>query len=541
MSAGGAGMLAPLPRGKAGLRFSVAPDLLALLQQAPLIQQHARNRGVVHRLETIYYDTADHALFGGGLSLRVQRHGRRFTQRLRRHGPHPAAKMGGTEPVSRSWETPVDGPVPDLARLAGAEQALLEPLSAAPLLALFETRLRRQVRRLDLSGALVDISFDSGVIEAQSRQEEMAGLGLSLRSGEFGLLCDFALRLLELAPLRIAPGNTVRRGYALASGTAPRAQKAAPSTLFPDMAADDMIGAVLCGCQSHLQANQLAAADGSRPEGVHQMRVALRRMRSALTLLRREIASPTMASLGAEAKWAANELGPARGWDVFLGTTLSGPQRWGRPGTDFDALRQVAQAPRAASYRAVRELIDSPRYARFQLSLLRWIERRGWRNEVDRDGLAVLAEPAAVMALRVLTRLHRRALKQGAHFRRLSATERHELRITLKKLRYAAEFFLPLCPDPSNSVRFLARLGRLQDALGLDHDAATTQPLLDEAASASSSPGVQQAIGLVIGWHARDCLAAGKTLEKQWRRFKRTPTFWARPAAMPRIAPQSPG
>lgn len=173
-------------------------------------------------------------------------------------------------------------------------------------------------------------------------------------------------------------------------------------------------------------------------------------------------------------------------------------------------------------------MLASARYSRFQLSLSQWIARRGWRNEVDRDGLGVLAEPAAAMAVRVLARLHRKVLRQGAHFKQLSPAQRHELRITLKKLRYALDFFLPLLAEPSHGPRFLRRLGSLQDALGLDHDAATTQPLLDELGQASQSPTVHQAIGVVIGWQARDCAGAGDALAEQWHRFKTLPPFWAR-------------
>ena len=138
-----------------------------------------------------------------------------------------------------------------------------------------------------------------------------------------------------------------------------------------------------------------------------------------------------------------------------------------------------------------------------------------------------MAEPAAVMAVRVLNRLHRKALRRGRHFKRLSAHERHELRITLKKLRYAAEFFLPLVGDTSQAQHYLRRLSGLQDALGLDHDAATTQPLLEEIGRNSRSCAVHQAIGTVAGWQAREALAVGETLARRWKRFKAMPPFWA--------------
>ena len=534
MDAEAPGTVTPVPRASdppgRTLRLLPAEGAIARLREAPIIVQHARNRGVVRRLETVYYDTADHALLGHALSLRVRRQGGRFIQSLRRHGGElqaDAASRSG----DRAWEAALHGAAPDLSGFAAMAPepplaALLERLAAAPLAALFETRLRRLTRRLALPGAVLDAVFDEGVIGSGTRTRPLAEIRLVLHAGDPGMLYEIGMRLLELAPLRVVAVSTARRGYALAAGTAPRGEKAAPSGLSRDAAVDDVVGCLLAGCQAHLQANEPAAEEGG-PDGVHQMRVALRRMRTALSLLRREIPSATMLELGGEAKWAAARFGAARGWDVFLSTTLERPARLQDAGIDFDGLRQAAEPSRADGYAAVRETLGSARFARFQLSLSQWIARRGWRGEVDRDGLGVLAEPAWAFAVRVLDRLHRRALRQGAQFRRLSATERHQLRITLKKLRYASEFFLPLCAEPDQAPHFLRRLSALQEALGLDHDAATTRPLLQEVGRASRSTGVHQALGVVIGWQARDGLAAREQLTERWRRFKAMPPFWS--------------
>ncbi len=521
------------------LRLLAAEGGIARLREAAIIVQHAGSRGIVRRLDTIHYDTADRALLNGALSLRVRRHGRRFIQGLRRlgaDGQHDACAASGGD----IWEAAVLGPAPDLSAFAAAAAepllvpllaplvaSLVDVLAAAPLTALFETRLRRVTHRLALPGAVIDAVFDEGVIATATQTRPLAEIRLVLHAGDPGMLHEFALRLLELAPLRLSSLSTARRGHALAAGTGLRAEKAAPSGLLRECVVDDVVGCVLAGCQAHLQVNQPAAEEGEGPEGVHQVRVALRRMRTALSLLCREIPSVTMRELRDEAKWAASQLAAARSWDVFLATTLERPSRLQDVGIDFHALRQAAEPSRAAGYATMRETLGSARFARFQLSLGQWIARRGWRNEVDRDGLAVLSEPAPAFAVRVLARLHRRALRQGAHFGRLSMSERHQLRITLKKLRYASEFFLPLCAEPERAPRFLRRLSGLQEALGLDHDAATTRPLLHEVGEASRSPGVHQAIGVVIGWQARDGLASGETLSERWRRFKAMPPFWS--------------
>ena len=509
---------------RSSLRLAASPAALERLREAPIIVRHARNRGVVRHLETIYYDTPERTLFAAGLSLKVERQGRRFIQSVRQHG---ARRGSGT---GLAWKGDVAGAAPDLACLQNAGEQpppewLLELLSTSPLQPVFETRQRRHLRRLELPAALLDVAFDKGVIEAAAEREELSEIRLELRAGDAGALYDVGMRLLEVAPLRVTSTSTVLRGYALASGVAPAAQKAAASTMVKGFLVDDMIAAVLGGCLRHLQANQLAA-EGGGVEGVHQMRVALRRLRTALSLLRREIPQAAAPSLATEAKWLADALGPARGWDVFLSSTLAGPERLSGSGCDFEGLRRAAEAQHRAAHDSARAAIASPRAASLQMQLGQWIARRGWRNEVDGDGLGVLAEPAAMLAARALGRLHGKALRQGRHFRRLSAEERHVLRITLKKLRYAIEFFLPLAARPSEAGRFAARLSSLQDALGLDHDAATTQPLLDQVGQGSIGAGVHRAIGVVIGWQGRDGLAAGEILAKRWRRLKAVPLFW---------------
>ncbi len=525
-------VLHPIVQGKGLLRLLVPAGLpkgiFGVLLHAPIIEQYAHNRGVVRRLDSLYYDTEDHLLFGLRMSLRVQRQGKRFIQTLRRLGTRQQEMPGHMS--GEIWQTPVADTKPDPSRLAGIEalSPLLERLADVPLAVVFETRLRRQVRRLELPTALVDVAFDEGVIEAGTDQQAAREITLSLQSGEASVMYDIGMRLLDLAPVQVSSASIVGRGYALASGVAVKAEKAVPSTLTPTVAVDDMVASVLAGCQAHLQANQEVARDGT-PDGVHQMRVALRRMRSAFSLLHRELPSATIRSLGAEAKWAAGELEAARSWDVFLMTTLTRPSHLQRAGSDFDGLRRASEQPRAAGYTSVQALLDAPRYSRFQLALSHWIARRGWRNEVDSDGLGVLAEPASAMAMRVLARLQRRAHKQGAQFKKLSSTERHELRITLKKLRYATEFFLPLFGQSAHGLRYVRRLSSLQEALGLDHDAATTQPLLDEIGQFSRDPGVHQAIGIVIGWQGREGLAAGEILAERWQRFRALPPFWIVP------------
>src|SRR5262249_55666234 len=161
--------------------------------------------------------------------------------------------------------------------------------------------------------------------------------------------------------------------------------------------------------QKHLLANQAIVEDGRDPEGVHQMRVALRRLRTVCSLLRKEVPSPAFQAFGYEAKWLMQLLGPARDWDVFVTTTLARLEKACAPDVDFAGLRRAAEPHRIASYAVLREALMEPRYTRFQLSLRRWIERRNWRTEVPSQVLETLTGPVSALAGRALTRLHCKA------------------------------------------------------------------------------------------------------------------------------------
>ena len=160
-----------------------------------------------------------------------------------------------------------------------------------------------------------------------------------------------ALELDALAPLRLETRSKSARGYALAAGMPPAWHKAEPPALEADATVDRAIQAILRSCLQHWCANEAAALDGSDPEGVHQMRVALRRLRSAFSVFGRLIDPAQRAWLSDEAKTIVNGLGPARDWDVFLAELLA-PVRAARQ--DDAGLSGWPRRPRRRGRRVMR-------------------------------------------------------------------------------------------------------------------------------------------------------------------------------------------
>ncbi|MBS1222176.1 MAG: inorganic triphosphatase, partial [Proteobacteria bacterium] len=221
--------------------------------------------------------------------------------------------------------------------------------------------------------------------------------------------------------------------------------KASPVQLDADSRSEDAFVAIIGACLRHAEANRPAVLDGQM-EGVHQMRVAFRRLRSGLRIFRPLIPREASAAPVEDIRWLNGFLGPARDWDVFLDEGMVPmlahfPRKRG-----LSLFRTKAETIRQTHYRTLREALADPRYQRLTQGLADWLDDRAWREALDDERRERLARPALDFATPLLGRDHRRVEKQGAAFAELSAADRHRLRIRIKELRYALDFFSSLYP-----------------------------------------------------------------------------------------------
>jgi inorganic triphosphatase YgiF len=220
----------------------------------------------------------------------------------------------------------------------------------------FATKVRRHARQLDLPDASVEIVFDEGTIEAGARQEVLSEIELELKSGNAGVLFDLGTQLLDAAPLQLGTRSKAERGYALAFDVVQSAAKAEPFSVTAEHVVDDVIALLVGSCWHHLLKNHRVAEEGSDPEGVQQMRIALRRLRTICALFRRDIPSPAFQAVNSEAKWLMQQLGPARDWDVFAEATVTRLVT-AAPEVDLGGLREAVERQRKSSYRALQTVL----------------------------------------------------------------------------------------------------------------------------------------------------------------------------------------
>jgi triphosphatase len=502
------------------LKLRAPPGSLDRIRTSPVIVKDSRNKGTIRRLETTYYDTADHQLFGAGVSLRVRRSGKDLVQTIKR--------VPVDDPLTRhEWEAPVQTLAPDFGALPVSEiDGIFDKIAGDQLVPIFTTKVRRHRVTVDVSEGQIEVAFDDGMVEAGSQCKPLCEVELELKQGRAAALYQLGLGLMDISPLCLETQSKSARGYALALGIDPVAVKASSSNLDHQDTVDEGIAKLLSICQQQILANLCPAENGGESQGVHQLRVALRRLRTVLYFLRRELEAPSLQALDAEARRFAQTLGPARNWDVFIDSTLADIEKTNLPDIEFSRLRDASEPFRDQSYGMVRDSIVESQTNRFILSLGLVIERKSWRNEVASEDLRTLAEPITKFASNVLTRIERKALKRGRHFRHLRPEARHKLRLTLKKLRYATEFFLPLYASRASTGKYLKQLSRLQDVLGEANDIRTSRTLLSNIQERAESPDLHRAIGAVVGWQGHLEMTSAVRMNNRWGKFKRTAQFW---------------
>jgi triphosphatase len=503
------------------LKFRTTPAGLRAASDSPLIAS-AEPDSKAQTLSSIYFDTEDLALSRRKIALRVRRCGRSPPVMTLKRKP---GKPDG--PFSREEiEIEVETAAPQIELFAPeVVDYLTRILEHRPLEPQFETRVRRSTRLLRVNGSSIEAAFDSGFALVEERRLKITELELELKSGSSVDLYSLGATLAAALPLRLEVTSKAQAAFAFARNETPTPAKAAPIRFAGDAALDDAFTAILFNTLEHFVNNWSALRDGRHPESIHQMRVALRRMRSALGIVKVLAPHPEVEALRMRAKEIATALGAARQCDVLKELVENGPKtRTGADG-DFSGLEAILRKRASHAYAEAIALIDAPQTTIFAIEAQSCIVRRAWREGTAEFARGILAAPGRGFAASTLDRLHRRVRKKGAKLLELPDAERHEVRVALKKLRYAAEFFGPYFRDGRGMKEFERVAAELQGVLGAHNDVAEASSFLNGLDPESARRNARAA-GLMIGWYARDEAFEEKRLSKAWKAFRHAELFW---------------
>lgn len=206
------------------------------------------------------------------------------------------------------------------------------------------------------------------------------------------------------------------------------------------------------------------------PTGVHQMRIALRRMRAAISVFGELIEGRDTQRLKRELKWLAGRLAPAR--DLHL---LEVKIKSAQLGTGSPAFLKRLGSDRGAAFASASATVELQRFRKLMSDLQRWIDAGEW----TRGANGAERPSAAEFGQQVLARRARKLNKRLEKLEQLDDEERHQVRIAAKKLNYAIGFFESLFDGRTGKrlERFRKHLKKLLDALGALNDVAVHRKL----------------------------------------------------------------
>jgi triphosphatase len=485
----------------------------------PTVKSEVRSK-----LVSTYYDTPALAPHRERLSFRVRKQGLEFVQTVKAEIPAQADVLERKE-----WEgqIPSKWPVLDASRTG---KRLPDGIRDEELGPVFTTTVTRTVIEISPDPSTrIEAAIDEGEIRASKGDAvvPISEIELELKKGDPRMLFDVALQLLEVAPIRIQTRSKAEGGYRLLErdGLMPQAVRVGSVALDPAMSVEVALERIGRRCLTHLLGNEQAALAGE-PEGIHQMRVAIRRLRSALLALKRPLQKKHYRWASEELRWLARTLGPVRNWDIFPACLVRPVTQALTAGLEFGRLIDATEHQRRAALDQAKQAIMSERYTESMLRLLRWFVTHGWRDQQISEHAVVLLARIVDAAPDLIERHHRKARKRSKQFEGLTAAQRHRLRIALKNLHYIIEFLGSLFDK--GQVRIFAKfLTSLRDDLGHANDVRVAYNLMDQFREATDpdARAINRSGGVVLGWHERGPADYNPKLRKHVRRFGRLDPF----------------
>lgn len=485
------------------IKLELAPGADVSRLHAPLGGKESTRQ----ELLALYFDTPDGELAEKRMSLRLRREGEQWVQAFKSAG----TSTGGLHSRDECEEL-ADGPVLDLAMFASTPLAdLPDPETLHQRLAeVFRVSVSRATWDLEVAGGRLEVALDLGEVRQGHSSTPIAEVEIESKGGDPDAVFKLARELVAVVPMRPSAVTKAARGFRLVWQETLAPAKAGTASLDPGWSPAEAARRSLASAIEQLQANEEGVLASDDPEFVHQLRVALRRMRSTLRAYRKALEPGFEDGVREDLKWITGVAGTARDLDVLSQETLPA---MARDGAEADAgFKRRVEARRRAARIRLREALRSSRYALLMLTLARWLglpatPAPGRRVKLARFGGKVAAK-------------HHHALVEAAKgFADLEPGQRHEVRIAGKRLRYVVQGFESLFPQQAVGA-YLQTLSALQDDLGAANDATVALGLIESLDPPATLTHFAR------GWLAARTEAALQPVARHLKALRQAPEFW---------------
>jgi inorganic triphosphatase YgiF len=512
--------------GEVELKLDLPVAHAAQVRKLPWLRRMRQGPERCEQLQSVYFDTPDLKLREHRLTLRVRHGGQRLTQTIK--------TMEASGPFGRGeWEQEVDGDRPVLKLAKGTP---LEPLITKKLRRklkpIFETSIERIRIPIRSGGAELELAIDRGQIRRRDGGdcESVSEIEIEVKRGDRQQLAKVAQRLARSVAVTYDPVSKAERGFALVRHESQKPVRARPIVLDTGMSSADAFKLIGLSCLGHALANERAVRT-SDPEGVHQMRIGLRRLRAALSIFRGLLRGPEPQSVKNDLKWLTGQLSPARDADVLLRERVNQLPDHTPVAAEAGTLARTVRAKRSAGLAKAHAAVTSRRYRTLALKTALWLANGAWSRTRNEEIEQRRDRPVTRLAAAVLRQRSKKLANKGRRIGELDPKQRHKLRIASKKLRCAAEFFASLVAHKRKArhKRFGRILKQFQGALGTLNDMEVHKGFARRIArrrlQSNSQPREALAMGFIAGQEqarVESCMAiidriTSRPLPKFWK------------------------
>ena len=464
-----------------------------------------------------YYDTPTLTLLDWGISLRLRRDARKWIQTIKT----PGNAVSGLHQRMELESEVANGRL-DFSKFSDTayHDFLSQEALQNQIKPIFSTNIQRTEWQLSYkNGDQIELVLDIGELVVGDKRDPISEIELELKQGNAGRLFELALQLQQHIPLTIENMSKAHRGYAYYRPQPLYIVIANPPKLHRKMKASEALTIIVQECLTQLQGNQDMVLYGKDVEGVHQMRVALRRLRSALNVFGCVTSKQHCKKLISELKWITGILGTARDLDVLITQTLPPLLKHLQNEPSLVSLAKQARQQRLQAYASTREALSAQRYQRLLLTLGDLLANERWGAE------KIMNDRADEIAQSMLSKRYKQLKRSGKNLLQDKAEERHATRIAAKKLRYAAEFFADFYPA-KQTKGFMKNLSALQDQLGIMNDINVTDALIVKLIGAHPPRNMVAAHYLFKGWNAHQLMLTAEATNATWQKFSDQKPFW---------------
>jgi CHAD domain-containing protein len=280
----------------------------------------------------------------------------------------------------------------------------------------------------------------------------------------------------------------------------------------------DVIRSSVASSTIRLVSHDPIARVGEDPEGVHQARVAVRRLRSDLRTFRPLLDRAWADALRVELRWLGRLLAPVRDAEVLEGRLQERID--GMVGLELASAKVLLDGLEVDRLEARRRLLgglDSRRYEELVVRLV-----RGVLEPVPRAGMFDRpAENLGSLMNRPWARLSKGAAALGSGS---SDAAFHAIRIDAKRVRYGAEALASVFGK--RGARFAAAAEELQEVLGEHQDAVVAMAWLADRGIEAEDQAVAFTAGRLAELESASRDRARKRWPKAWKRLERSKRFW---------------